>query len=418
MTVTVQAVLFDVGSTLRRTTGQEPAVKEQKIRELTHILGVPSILREAFFNLLSERAAAYHQWAVTTLNELNEAELWTRWMLPDWPAEQIKAQAVRLNQLWREAIGRRDPLPESKAVVTELFRRGYRLGLVSNTTSSTEVPQLLQNLEISGLFETVVLSCVFGKRKGDPAILLEAARRMGLKPEDCAYIGDQPQRDVMAARQAGFAQVILLRDPFLPERQAFDDPALAPDAFIDNLTELYDYFPRRPAREHTPRQGEPETWNASLSTMWARHNFPNLGDFFQTARRMGYAHIELNHQIDSAMLAGIEMDAFQFSSIHEPCPADISVETLKARDWMISAEDEEKRQQGVLSIMHSIDLAHTLGVGVIVVHCGNVQADTFQENRLRAFFEVGLSGSEEYQVIKAEDGAEPRSPGLGRAWKR
>ena len=44
---------------------------------------------------------------------------------------------------------------------------------------------------------------------------------------------------------------------------------------------------------------------------------------------MGFAHIELNHQIDSTMLAGIELDHFHFSSIHEPCPADISVDTLK-----------------------------------------------------------------------------------------
>ena len=173
----IQAILFDMGSTLRRTTGQDPAVKEQKIRELIRILGSDQS-PQAFFDLLSERAAAYHQWAVTTLNELDESELWTRWLLPDWPTGQISQQATRLNQLWRDAIGRRDPLPESKAVVTELFRCGYRLGLVSNTTSSTEVPQFLQKLEISGLFETVVLSCLFGKRKGNPAILLEAARRL------------------------------------------------------------------------------------------------------------------------------------------------------------------------------------------------------------------------------------------------
>jgi HAD superfamily hydrolase (TIGR01549 family) len=401
MAIDIQAILFDMGSTLRRTTGQDPAIKEQKIRELTHLLGAEQS-PQAFFNLLSERAAAYHQWAVTTLNELNEAELWTRWMLPDWPAEQISSQAVHLNQLWREAIGRRDPLPESKAVVTELFRRGYRLGLVSNTTSSTEVPQLLQSLEITGLFETVVLSGLFGKRKGDPAILLEAAGHMGLKPEYCAYIGDRPNPDVLAARQAGFAQVLLLRDPFKPERQVFSDPYLAPDAFIDNLTDLYDYFPPRPAQKHTPRRGEPEAWNVSLSTMWARRNFPSLGDFFQTARRMGYAYIELNHQIDSTMLAGIEMDAYSFSSLHEPCPADIPVDTLKARDWLISSEDDEQRQQGVLSVKRSIDLAHGLGVGVIVVHSGNVNNDLAPENRLRALYNAGLSASDEYQAIKAE----------------
>lgn len=397
----IQAILFDMGSTLRRTSKQDSAVKEKKLRELIHILGSDQS-PQALFSLLSERAAAYHQWAVATLSELNEAELWTRWMLPDWPADQIAPQAVRLNQLWRDAIGRRDPLPESKAVVTELFRRGYRLGLVSNTTSSTEVPQLLQKLEISGLFETVVLSCLFGKRKGDPAILLEAARRMDIAPQACAYIGDHPHRDVLAARQAGFAQVILLRDPINPGKQEISDPSLAPDAFIENLTKLYDYFPRHTANTHSLKSNGPVAWNASLSTMWARRNFPSLGDFFQAARRMGYAHIELNHQIDSAMLSGIEMDSFLFSSVHEPCPADIAVDTLKARDWLISSADDYKRRQGVLSVKRSIDLAHKLGAGVIVVHCGNVNNDMAPENRLRALYSAGLRDAKEYQTLKAE----------------
>ena len=401
MTVEIQAILFDMGGTLRRTTGQDPAVKEQKIRELTQMLGIDQSPDE-FFQLLSGRVKAYHQWALSTLHELSEPELWTRWMLPDMPADQIGPQAVRLEQLWRQATGRRDPLPESKVVITELFRRGYRLGLVSNTTSSTEVPQLLRDLEISGLFEAVILSGLFGKRKGDPAILLEAAQRMGLKPEHCVYIGDRPNRDVVAARQAGFAQVILLRNPFQPERQVISDPSHTPDAFIENLTDLYGFFPPRPTRKYYPKPSEPLAWDASLSTMWARRNFPSLGDFFQAARRMGFAHLELNHQIDSAMLAGIEMDHFHFSSIHEPCPSDISVDTLKTRDWLISADDEEKRRQGVLSVKRSIDLAHTLGAGVIVVHSGNVLNDLSLEYRLRSLYEAGQAGSESFQMVKAE----------------
>ena len=349
MTVDIQAILFDMGGTLRRTTAQDPAVKEQKLRELIQILGV-DYSPEELFQLLTERIKAYHQWALSTLCELGEPELWTRWMLPDLPADQINPQAVRLEQLWRQATGRRDPLPESKTVLTELFRRGYRLGLVSNTTSSTEVPQLLHSLEISGLFETVILSGVFGRRKGDPAILLEAARRMELIPQHCAYIGDRPNRDVVAARQAGFARVILLRNPFQPERQVISDSSMAPNAFIDNLTDLYTHFPPRRVKKYYPRPAEPVAWNASLSTMWAKKNFPNLGDFFQAARRMGFAHIELNHQVDSAMLAGIEMDHYVFSSLHEPCPADVSLDTLKARDWLISAADEENRRQGVAAV--------------------------------------------------------------------
>ena len=140
MTVDVQAILFDMGGTLRRTTSQDPAVKEQTLRELIQLLDINQSPAE-IFQLLTGRVKAYHQWALSTLCELSEPELRMRWMLPDLPADQIGPQAVRLEQRWRQATWAARPLPESKAVLTELFRRGYRLGLVSNTTSSTEVPR-------------------------------------------------------------------------------------------------------------------------------------------------------------------------------------------------------------------------------------------------------------------------------------
>jgi sugar phosphate isomerase/epimerase/FMN phosphatase YigB (HAD superfamily) len=332
--------------------------------------------------------------------ELAESELWTRWLLPDWPADQVGKQAVRLHQLWREATGRRDPIPEAKEVIVELFRRGYRLGVASNTTSSTEAPQLLKKLGVSGLFETVALSCVVGKRKGDPGLLLEATTRMGLAPEKCVYIGNLPHRDVVAARQAGFSQVILLRNPFNPEQQQVDDPALLPDQIIDNLKDLLEIFPPLSKTKTKTPVEEPAVWSASLSTMWAMKNFPSLKDFFVAARRLGFDRIELNHQVDSTMLAGIDLDHVQFSSVHEPCPADISVDDLKNRDWLISAQDEENRRQGVESVKRSIDLAHTFGAGTIVVHAGNVSSDLTPEKKLRSLFEADLNQSEEYLVLK------------------
>ena len=54
------------------------------------------------------------------------------------------------------------------------------------------------------------------------------------------------------------------------------------------------------------------------------------------------------------------------------------------------------------AVRRSIDLAHQLGVDVIVVHSGNVQNDLSLENRLRALFDTGLTGSEAYQALKAE----------------
>jgi sugar phosphate isomerase/epimerase len=142
------------------------------------------------------------------------------------------------------------------------------------------------------------------------------------------------------------------------------------------------------------------TYDASFSTMWANKKFAALEDFFIAAQQMGFARVELNHQINSAMLKGIELDHYQFSSVHEPCPADISTETLKARDWLVSSPDEECRRQGVASIKRSIDLAKELGAGVVVMHSGTIQVDGSLDNNLRALFEAGQVHSQGYLEIK------------------
>jgi sugar phosphate isomerase/epimerase len=147
---------------------------------------------------------------------------------------------------------------------------------------------------------------------------------------------------------------------------------------------------------------EPPVWDASLSTMWARKNFATLGDFLKAARQLGFARIELNHQVNSAMLEGSDLHQVQIISIHEPCPADISTETLKEQDWTISAEDDEKRWQGVQAVKRSIDLAHDLGAGTIVVHAGNVLTDLTLENKMRTLYEAKHKVSEEYLALKYE----------------
>ncbi|MGE5464603.1 MAG: HAD family hydrolase, partial [Syntrophothermus sp.] len=129
----IDAILFDMGGTLRRTARRTRDEKYQVIQQIMELIRVQSPVRD-FSRRLSRRAKAYKQWAEQTHIELSESDLWTQWMLPDFPADQIKPMAVQLNQLYREALGLRVIFPESREVVLELFRRGYRLGLVSNTT--------------------------------------------------------------------------------------------------------------------------------------------------------------------------------------------------------------------------------------------------------------------------------------------
>jgi len=394
MTNQIEAILFDMGGTLRGSEKKDEAEKRAIVQKIIELLGVDASPKE-FIELLTERTKAYRRWVKEALVDVDEREFWTKWMLPDWPADQIAELAMKLNALWREATGTRIIFPESKEVVLELFRRGYRLGLVSNTISSVETPQLLKEQELTGCFETVMLSCVVGIRKPDPAILLEAAKHMDIDPAKCAYVGNLLHRDVLPSQKAGFAKVIVRRDPETFDKHQAKYPELVANHYIDDLYGLLDIFPARHNRENLP-----PAFKASLSTMWAKKNFPKLSDFFEGARRLGFSKIELNHQIDSAMLAGIDMSQYQFSSVHEPCPSDISTEDLKQQDWLMSSPDEDRRKRGVEAIKRSIDLAHQLGVLVIVIHCGMVSSDLSTEKELRKLFEAGKTETDEYQEQK------------------
>jgi FMN phosphatase YigB (HAD superfamily)/sugar phosphate isomerase/epimerase len=391
----IEAVLFDMGGTLRSTKKRSRDERLKFTGEILKLLG-SNAEPANFSRLLARRETAYRRWARETLTELGEADLWTRWLLPDWPAAFVREHAIQLNLLWRDATGERIIFPEAAGVIIELFRRGYRLGLVSNTTSSTEAPEALKKHGLTSYFETIILSAVVGKRKPDPGILLEATKRMGIRPGKCAYIGDLPHRDVAAARKAGFTKTVLISNGSRRKARPSEDPALEPDHRIGNLRELLGIFPARippqPAR----------VFKVSISTMWCMKNFTSLGDFMEAGRRIGFGKIELNHQVDSAMLEGIQLNGQRFSSVHEPCPADISAAVLKKRDWLISATDETCRREGVKAMQRSIDLARQLGARTVVVHAGSVDSDRSLEDLLGALFTSGKTHSKEFEEIRQQ----------------
>jgi len=103
----------------------------------------------------------------------------------------------------------------------------------------------------------------------------------------------------------------------------------------------------------------------ALSTMWGIKRFPHLDDFFAAGRAAGFTSFELNHGVNSAMLASVHLNDHPITSVHEPCPADLSPAELRRRDWLISATDEENRRRGVTAVRRSIDLAHQAGAYVV-----------------------------------------------------
>jgi putative hydrolase of the HAD superfamily len=238
MQSSIEAIFIDVGNTLRLLVADEPHQAGAR-REIATLVGARES-PEAFCAMLDKRYKGYRMWAFETLREASEQELWTRWLLPDQPRDRI----AQLTFLYRKTMGRRFAAPDAKRVVVELSRRGYHLGILSNTITEREIPLWLKEDGLEPFFPTVVLSSIFGRRKPGREIFLEATRCAGVEPARSAYVADNPSRDVPGCRQAGFGEIIILMDPAEQAKTALT-PEQTPDRFIHSLAELLELFPAR-----------------------------------------------------------------------------------------------------------------------------------------------------------------------------
>ncbi len=99
------------------------------------------------------------------------------------------------------------------ASALEMLRsHGYRLAVVSNGRSPFQENKL-NALQIENLFDTVVVSEAVNARKPDASIFLLTCERLGVSPEQCVFVGDNPQADIEGANNVGMFSV------FVPTRR-------------------------------------------------------------------------------------------------------------------------------------------------------------------------------------------------------
>jgi len=236
----IEAIFIDLGNTLRILI-KDPEHMARARQRIVELVGTDED-PVAFVAKLDERYKTYRKWAFENLREAPESEMWTRWLTPDFPAERIAPLGAELTYQYRQSMGRRVIVNEGREVVDELQRRGYALGIISNLIGTREIPECLETEKFAPYFKTVVLSSALGIRKPSPAIYLEAARRAGVEPACCAYVGDNLKRDVTGARAAGFGMVVIMISPEKLMEETMTDEN-QPDVIVPEFINLLDIFP-------------------------------------------------------------------------------------------------------------------------------------------------------------------------------
>lgn len=182
--------------------------------------------------LARERGGRWHERAQADMMGMSSVE-WSRYMhdvigLAE-PPEEIDAEVVRrMRARYAEAL----PLLDGAAAAVRRLAEAFRLGLASSSNRPL-IDAVLAAAGLAELFEVTVSSEEVPQGKPAPDVFLEAARRLGVPPEECAAIEDSAN-GLRSAKAAGMRVIAIPNHHYPPPPEAL---AVA-DVVLESLAEL------------------------------------------------------------------------------------------------------------------------------------------------------------------------------------
>jgi HAD superfamily hydrolase (TIGR01509 family) len=196
------------------------------------ILDTEELWDEVREGLVHERGGRWTDRAQADMMGMSSTE-WSRYMhdelgVADPPKEISREVVRRMLDLYTERL----PLIDGAVEAVERVAARWPLGLASS--SNREL--IDRALEVSGLdqfFRVTVSSEEVSRGKPAPDVYVEAARRLGLAPEDAAAIEDSAS-GIRSADAAGMLVVAIPNRAFPPP----DDVLALADVVVDSIKQL------------------------------------------------------------------------------------------------------------------------------------------------------------------------------------
>lgn len=241
MTSTVRAIVFDLDGTLwhlpvQMTSEVANAHSARQIEPLLTEWGVTCNAFDLCGRLLVAVEHARRESAAGALLSPAYAEV-----LDGVLREAgIILDARQLNALWTAwqvdavSLGRQ-LYPDTVTTLAWAKQQGYRLGLISNRWSNGAYTEReLDSFNLGRIFDAITVSSDAGWLKPHPEIFYAALRALGTAPEETLIVGDSLRTDIAPAKMLGMRAVWKRNG----RRDRQPDPAILPDAVIDDLWEL------------------------------------------------------------------------------------------------------------------------------------------------------------------------------------
>jgi len=209
----VQGVIFDLDNTLLRSRrGALRALKSasemihEHLAKQGYVYGKAELLRQLRlidqFMLGKKRLYNRDVWWKTLLRELGLSHLSGTWV-----------HQTTLHY-WKIYAAESPPFKDAEPTLKVFKKAGFKIGVVSDSDGTPGMKRKRIRLQsFRTLLETIVVAGEdTPKVKPSKTPFMLVARRLGLNPKNCVYVGDNPRTDIDGAKAAGMVMIRVRRD--------------------------------------------------------------------------------------------------------------------------------------------------------------------------------------------------------------
>lgn len=211
----IRAVLFDLDNTLlNRDASVKKFIGLQYERLQKYIEHIP---KEKYITRFIELDDRGYVWKDKVYQQLTD---------------ELAIDAITWEKLFQDYLDNFKyccvPFEHLIEILNILKECNITLGMITNGYGQFQMANI-KALDIEKYFDTILISEWEGIKKPNPLIFKRATERLGVKPNQCLFVGDHPANDVRAAKELGMKS-IWKRDPQWSQVEA--------DFIIKDLSEI------------------------------------------------------------------------------------------------------------------------------------------------------------------------------------
>ncbi|MFX0116277.1 MAG: HAD family hydrolase [Candidatus Hodarchaeota archaeon] len=249
----VKAILFDFGGTLYHVSFNEVELAQRILKQLGKGIFSREKVEQALIAAedgLAKALAAKYPDRTGYVSTSEDWILFNQFILRTLGISDLDRSISRAMQeqwelFWERMQGTEAVFkirPEWREIFNSLAQRGYKLGVISNT--SVDLKPWLKKDQVIPYLSVVLQSYEFGRAKPNKSIFHQACAELALEPHQCIYVGNHYRIDIVGAHRAGLVPIFITdgrnRDE-IPAKRPFDFRV------IDSLTEILALLPSLPS---------------------------------------------------------------------------------------------------------------------------------------------------------------------------